>query len=70
MVAVSETLGGKKPWVVELTSSLAEAWGVLVPMPTWADNSIEKRQKTARGTNNFKAERILDYVTIKITVVK
>jgi hypothetical protein len=29
-------LGGKKPLVVLLNSNSAEAWGVLVPMPTWA----------------------------------
>jgi hypothetical protein len=44
-VAVSETLGGKNPWVVERTSNLAEAWGVLVPMPTWAANWREKSPK-------------------------
>jgi len=33
-VPVSVTLGGKKPLVVLLTSSCAEAAGVAVPIPT------------------------------------
>jgi hypothetical protein len=35
-MSISETRGGKNPLFVELTSSLAEAWGVVVPMPVWA----------------------------------
>ena len=33
LVDVKATLGGKKPLVVENTSSFADALGVVVPMP-------------------------------------
>jgi hypothetical protein len=37
LVAVKATLGGKKPLLVALTSNLAEASGVVVPIPVWAN---------------------------------
>lgn len=36
---VNVTRGGKNPLLVEYTSSLAEALGVVVPMPVWADKN-------------------------------
>ena len=52
MVATSVVLkrairGGKNPLFDALTSSLAEAWGVVVPMPVWerAVHETNKKRK-------------------------
>jgi hypothetical protein len=36
LLAVKETRGGMNPCVEDDTSSFAEAFGVVVPMPVWA----------------------------------
>jgi hypothetical protein len=36
--------GGKNPLLVLLTSSCAEAWGAVVPMPVWAKMLIGSKK--------------------------
>jgi hypothetical protein len=50
MVVASELLvkvtrGGRKPLLVEVTSNFAEASGVVVPMPVWANKPVDKNKK-------------------------
>ena len=47
-VPVSVTLGGKKPLLEELTSSLADAFGVSVPIPTCAIKAMGSNSKVRR----------------------
>jgi hypothetical protein len=44
-IAVKAMRGGKKPLSEAETSSLAEAWGVAVPMPVWANKPVDKNKK-------------------------
>jgi hypothetical protein len=37
-IAVKAMRGGKNPLFEEVTSNLADASGVVVPMPVWANN--------------------------------
>jgi hypothetical protein len=37
-IAVKDMRGGKNPLFEEVTSNLADASGVVVPMPVWANN--------------------------------
>lgn len=68
--AVRVTLGGKKPKVEELTSNLADALGVDVPIPVWAITWIEINNPA----NNKKCLiiienlRITNLVNYKLTV--
>ncbi len=43
-VPVSATRGGKNPLFDAAISSFAEAWGLVVPMPTWAEAPKESPQ--------------------------
>ena len=45
--AVKATRGGKNPLSDAETSSLAEAWGVVVPMPVWAYTCTENKKKNS-----------------------
>jgi hypothetical protein len=45
LVEVKATRGGKKPFVSENTSNLADAFGVVVPIPVWAKEPIEINKK-------------------------
>jgi hypothetical protein len=49
--AVNATRGGKKPRSVAVTSSFADALGVVVPMPVWANAAEETNKK--RTTSIF-----------------
>jgi hypothetical protein len=49
LVAVNETLGGSKPWVVASICSLALASGDVVPIPTWAATINGENKKTFRS---------------------
>jgi hypothetical protein len=40
LLAVKATRGGRNPLSVAVTSSLADAFGVFVPMPVWAFTPI------------------------------
>jgi hypothetical protein len=42
---VNVTRGGKKPLLVDETSNFAEACGVVVPMPVWANTLTEIKKK-------------------------
>jgi hypothetical protein len=44
--------GGKNPWVVELTSSLAEAAGLLVPIPT-CENAFKLHTLISKTSTDF-----------------
>jgi hypothetical protein len=53
-LSVVVILGGKKPFVVLLTSSCADAAGVLVPIPTFcAKLAIVMAKKTKSGNAFF-----------------
>jgi hypothetical protein len=56
-VLLSDTRGGKKPFVLEVTSSAAEASGVGVPMPTWAKPC---KQKSAQRQSSEKFFTFMD----------
>ena len=45
--------GGKKPLVVELTSNCADAFGVVVPIPVWANNDVEIKREKIVVERNF-----------------
>jgi hypothetical protein len=45
--------GGKNPLVVEVISNAAEAFGVVVPIPTWAKVVKLVATKTAENINFF-----------------
>jgi hypothetical protein len=42
---VKVTLGGKNPLFEEETSNFADASGVVVPMPVWANKLVENNKK-------------------------
>jgi hypothetical protein len=41
--------GGRKPWVSDCTSSLAEAFGVVVPIPTCESPNSGHRSETSKS---------------------
>jgi hypothetical protein len=45
--------GGNNPFVVEVTSNAADACGVVVPTPTWANVIKLVAAKTAESINFF-----------------
>jgi hypothetical protein len=59
LLAVKATRGGRNPLSVAVTSSLADAFGVVVPMPVWA---------LAKNGNN-KKKPILKPIFIKFNFI-
>jgi hypothetical protein len=49
LVAVKATLGGKKPLVVLVTSSCAEEFGVLVPIPTCENEKVGTQKSISKS---------------------
>jgi hypothetical protein len=45
VVLVKVTRGGKNPLFEEETSNFADASGVVVPMPVWANKLVENNKK-------------------------
>jgi hypothetical protein len=56
-VLLSDTRGGKKPFVAEVTSSAAEASGVGVPIPTWEK---PRKQKNVQKQSSSKFFTFMD----------
>jgi hypothetical protein len=61
-------LGTRTPWVVDRSSRMAEASGVLVPMPTlfWAGDKKGKERKNVPANNDLK--KVVLIFMIKIFV--
>ena len=57
-------LGGRNPWVVEVISNAAFAFGVGVPMPTWAKDDKEKASKAEKN----KCFMFLFFKCLKLSV--
>jgi hypothetical protein len=47
---VKVTLGGKNPLLVAYTSNFADALGVVVPIPVWANNPTEIKLIKTKST--------------------
>ena len=61
-ICTSVIRGGKNPLVVLSTSNTAEASGVVVPMPVWADTNVETANRAAK--NNFLGSLIFDFILV------